>query len=184
MEKVSVGNYTYGNLVIRSWNAENERLKIGNFCSIADGVTFLMGGEHDFSRFLSFPYDAFFVTYQADVKAKGPIVLEDDVWIGANAIIVSGVTIGKGAVIAAGSVVTKDISPYGIVGGNPAKIIKYRFKDKTVKKLLTMDFSELAPDFFQKYREFLYSANMDTEVDTFKKYFEDYVVQKNARLKK
>ncbi len=120
LDKVTVGNYTYGNLTIRSWNAANEKLTIGNFCSIADGVTFLMGGEHDYTRFLSFPYNAFFVTYEADVKAKGAIIVEDDFWIGANAIIISGVTIGKGAVIAAGSVVTKDIPPYAIVGGNPA----------------------------------------------------------------
>lgn len=164
IEKVTVGNYTYGPLIIRSWDGPDEGLTIGNFCSIADGVTFLMGGEHDYSRFLSFPYDAFFVSFQADVNAKGPIVLEDDVWIGANAIIVSGVTIGQGAVITAGSIVTKDAPPYAIVGGNPAKVLKYRFDPVTIEILLSLDFSKLTPAFFNENREFLSQLNVNQDI--------------------
>lgn len=166
MDKVTVGNNTYGNLIIRSWGADNEHLTIGNFCSIADNVTFLMGGEHDYTRFLSFPYDAFFVSKQADVQAKGPITVGDDVWIGANAIIVSNVNIGRGAVIAAGSVVTKDVPPYAIVGGDPAKVIKYRFKPATIEKLMKLDFSKLQPDFFADNRKALKEMDVDQDIDT------------------
>mgnify|MGYP001003489113 CR=1 FL=1 len=175
MDKVTVGNYTYGNLIVRSWGADNEGLNIGNFCSIADNVTFLMGGEHDYSRFLSFPYDAFFVSHEADVKAKGPITLGDDVWIGANVTVVSGVTIGQGAVVAAGSIVTKDVPAYAIVGGDPAKVIKYRFKPETIAKLLTCDFGQLKPDFFAKNRELLANMDVDQDIDVLQQAIKDYV---------
>ena len=71
--------------------------------------------------------------------AKGDIVVGDDVWIGENAIVCSGVTIGQGAIVAAGAIVTKDIEPYAIVGGNPAKVIKYRFNENIRKKLIQIN---------------------------------------------
>ncbi|MFC6254041.1 CatB-related O-acetyltransferase [Secundilactobacillus hailunensis] len=174
IDKVTVGSFTYGNLDIRSWDADNERLTIGNFCSIADNVTFLMGGEHDYKRFLSFPYDAFFVTKQADVQAKGPITLGDDVWIGANVTVVSDVNIGQGAVVAAGSIVTKDVPPYAIVGGNPAKVIKYRFKPATIEALLKLDFSKLDPDFFVKNRDILANIDIDQDIKTLTQLIDNY----------
>lgn len=81
-----------------------------------------------------------------EARSKGSIVIKDDVWVGANSLILSGVTIGQGAVVAAGSVVTKDVPPYAIVGGNPAKIIRYRFEEKIIKKLLKIDYSKINPD--------------------------------------
>lgn len=75
--------------------------------------------------------------------AKGNIVVEDDVWIGENAIISSGVKIGQGAIVAAGAVVTKDVEPYAIVGGNPAKIIKFRFNENIREKLMKMNLDEI-----------------------------------------
>lgn len=112
-------------------------IKIGNFCSIAKGVN-IQEYNHDHTRFTTY-----FVRknlakrpMNEDVVSKGPIVIENDVWIGAYAQILSGVTVGTGAVIAAGSVVTKDIPPYAIVGGVPAKIIKYRFDEEKRNELL------------------------------------------------
>lgn len=165
ISKVKVGNYSYGKLNILAWDTPGESLTIGNFCSIADNVTFVIGGEHDYSRFITFPYDAFFVSHRADVKAKGPTVIEDDVWIGANATIISGVKVGKGAIIAAGSTVTKDIPAYAIVGGNPAKVIKYRFQPDTIKKLIRLDYSTLTPEFFVKYRQQLAALDVDRDID-------------------
>ena len=72
-----------------------------------------------------------------------PIVIEDDVWIGANVTVVGGVRVGRGAVVAAGAVVTKDVEQYAIVGGVPAKLIRYRFDEKTIKKAQKMNLNEI-----------------------------------------
>lgn len=180
IDRVTVGNFTYGNLLVRSWGAPNEQLTIGNFCSISDDVTFLIGGEHDYSRFMSFPYDAFFVTKTADVVAKGPITLADDVWIGANVTVVSGVSIGQGAVVAAGSVVTKNVPPYAIVGGDPARVIRYRFQPTAIKILLQCDFSQLQPDFFVKNRPALAALDVDQDASVLKKMIDEYASERRV----
>lgn len=81
-----------------------------------------------------------------DAISKGNIIVSDDVWIGQGAIILSGVKVGQGAVIAAGAVVTSDVPPYAIVGGVPAKVIKYRFNPEIIKKLLRVDYSQLTKE--------------------------------------
>ena len=90
-----------------------------------------------------------------DATSKGDIVLEDDVWIGCNAVILSGVHIGQGAVVAAGAVVTKDIPAYAVVAGNPAHIIKYRFDKEYIDELLKIDFSKIDKNIV-KYNEKLF----------------------------
>lgn len=152
INKVSVGNGTYGNLYIRTFGASNEKICIGNYCSIADGVKFISGGDHPYDRISTFP----FASYYGDIRkncstSKGTIVVEDDVWIGSNAIILSGVRIGRGSVIAAGAVVTNNIEPYSIVGGVPAKLIKMRFDSDTIGLLnTTIDYSTLTYDQIHK----------------------------------
>lgn len=114
-------------------HAEIGKIKIGSFCSIAENV-----GIHEFNHIMGRPTTSAVghIVYKdnviIDFVSKGDIVFEEDVWVGSNAIILSGVTIGRGAVIAAGAVVTHNIPPYSIVGGNPAKIIKKRFNDKQI----------------------------------------------------
>lgn len=109
------------------FSASNSKISIGNKVMFGPGVT-IMGGDHNFSHV---------GRYMFDVKEKSPgddlpVVIEDDVWVGAGAIILKGVTIGRGAIVAAGAVVNKDVAPYSIVGGVPAKRIAQRFSDEQI----------------------------------------------------
>jgi tetrahydrodipicolinate N-succinyltransferase len=100
----------------------------------------------------SFPFGRI-VFGRVEGICKGPIVVEDDVWIGTNAVILSGVTLGRGSVVAAGAVVGKDIPPYAIVGGVPAKVIKYRFPESVVEDLMQIDFSLLDDSFIHAHKD-------------------------------
>ena len=141
INKIKVGNNSYGVINTYEWNTEGEGLEIGNFVSIAHGVKFILGGNHRYKRLTTYPFNVMLCNadINEDVYSNGKIVIEDDVWIGMDATILSGVTIGQGAVIATGSVVVKDIPPYTIVGGNPANVIKYRFDEKTINSLMNKE---------------------------------------------
>lgn len=131
------------NNVLYHYPINKDKLKIGKFCSIACGAKFLFTSENHKMRSLStYPFPIFFEEWGLDVKNicdawdnKGDIVIGNDVWIGYEAVILSGVTIGDGAIIGSRAVVTKDVEPYTIVGGVPAKSIRKRFDDKTILKL-------------------------------------------------
>ena len=156
--KVEVGNYTYGPLEVYSWNHVDEGLKIGHFCSIAKDVRFLLGGNHDVNYISTFPFKNYFQqTYEA--TTKGRIIIEDDVWIGMDSVLLSGIRIGRGCVIAAGSIVTKSFPPYSIIAGNPAKLIKKRFDDDRIKKLMQIDFEKLDITFIKNNIDKLYSES-------------------------
>jgi len=150
-KNVSVGKSSYGVLNILSFdNTDNERLIIGNYVSIAPDVTFLLGGEHFTNTLTNYPVYQEYISQTPPKdylsKSKGPIIIQDEVWIGANALILSGVTVNKGAVIAAGSVVTKDVPAFAIVGGNPAKIIRYRFSEEIIRELLSFNLIDIKRD--------------------------------------
>jgi chloramphenicol O-acetyltransferase type B len=121
-----------------------DRLTIGSYCSIASGVKFMLGGNqgHRHDWIATYPLDIIEPTKRRERKTpkaflkKGNTVIGSDVWIGYEALIMPGVKIGDGAVIAARAVVTKDVEPYAIVGGNPAKLIKYRFEKEDRETLL------------------------------------------------
>jgi len=157
IQRVEVGKYSYGPLNVRTWEAENEKLIIGNFVSIAEDVLFILGGNHNIETFSTYPFKVMFQGDKQEAWSKGPIIVEDDVWIGARSLILSGVTIGKGAIIAAGSVVTKNVPPYSIVGGNPAKIIRFRFEDDIIKELLEIDYSKIDKKFVLDNIDHLYN---------------------------
>lgn len=140
---VTCGRRSYGGLSVWTFGSGDEALRIGHFVSIADDVKFLLGGNHAYTGFSTFPFMAKYFGV-AEAQSKGPIVIEDDVWIGYGTTVLSGVTIGKGAVVAAGSVVTKDIPPYTIAGGNPARPIKPRFAPEVIERLLAFDFASLS----------------------------------------
>jgi len=119
-------------------------LLIGNYCSIGANVVFVLGGNHQYSGITTYPLYSKFIKLSPEIDAvsKGAIIVEDEVWIGTNTTILSGVRIGKGAIIAAGSVVTKNIPPYSIAGGNPAKVIKFRFDELICNELSTFNLSD------------------------------------------
>ena len=152
MGKVYVGNATYGSLDVRSFGNEKEYLQIGNYCSIASDVIFVLGGGHNYKRCTNYPFPKIPYNICVDATTKGPIIVEDNVWIGLRVTVMSGVRLGKGCVIGAGSIVTNDIPPYAIYAGG--KIIKYRFNEDLINKVSQIDFSKFDQDIIKKYKEF------------------------------
>ena len=156
VKKLSVGNYTYGDLYVRDFYYENERLEIGHFVSIASDVNFFLAGDHFMERPTTFPVKTFFQGgTRGEGYSKGPIIVGSDVWFGFDAWILSGVKIGQGAVIAARSLIAKDVPPYSIVAGNPARIIRYRFSEEIINELLKIDYSMLTKEYCLKHLNFL-----------------------------
>ncbi len=137
LKKVKVGDYSYGNLEIYDFGNSKEFLEIGNFVSIANNVIFILGGNHQISTVTTYPINAKLIkkNFEQDALTKGPIIIDDEVWIGNNVLVLSGVRLGKGSIVAAGSIVTKNVEPYTIVGGNPAIKIKDRFPQKIKESL-------------------------------------------------
>ena len=145
-DKVKVGQATYGPLNIHEWGHPDEHLNIGHYVSISEGVTFLLGGNHPHQGITTFPVKVKFLGHAKEAQTKGPINVGDDVWLGHNAMIMSGVSISQGAVVAAGSVVTRDVPAYSIVAGNPARVIKYRFPELTIHELLRINYALVSPE--------------------------------------
>lgn len=140
---VSVGAGTYGRLNIHTFGTNDEGIEIGLYCSIAENVHFFLGGEHDYRIFSTFPFRTMYGDGKIGSISNGKIVIEDDVWIGFNSIILSGVKIGKGAVIAAGSIVTKDVPKYSIWIGN--KVIKQRFSKELINQMDQINYKLIDP---------------------------------------
>ena len=134
------------NNVLYHYPVNGDQLKIGKFCSIACGAKFLFtSANHTMHSLSTYPFPIFFEEWGLDIKNitsawdnKGDIIIGNDVWIGFEAVILSGVTIGDGSIIGTRAVVTKDVPPYTVVGGIPAKPIKKRFSDKVISELLKL----------------------------------------------
>lgn len=132
------------NNVLYQYPVNNDKLIIGKFCSIACGAKFIFtSANHTLKSLSTYPFPIFFDEWNLDAKNiasawdnKGDIVIGNDVWIGYEAVIMPGVKIGDGAIIGTRAVVTKDVEPYTIVGGVPARVIRKRFDDKTIAKLM------------------------------------------------
>lgn len=146
LDIVNIGKYSYGPLDIHTNGPgmSGVQVHIGNFVSIAGNVRFLVKMEHQLHTISTYPFNHYIMKLPEHSGTKGPIIVRDDVWIGEGAIIMSGVTIGQGAVVAAGAVVTKDVEPYAIVGGVPAKLISYRHPKNIREKLMELDFSQIS----------------------------------------
>ena len=161
-ELVGIGKGTYGNINVLSYYG-NEKLLIGNYCSIGENVSFLLGVDHPLNKISTYPFEEKILKMKKNYS-KGDIVLEDDVWVGYGCTILSGTHIGKGAVIAAGAVVTKDVPSYAVVGGVPARIIKYRFSSSVIKELSKIDFSNLKKEKIKQIRTLLNKDITDDNV--------------------
>ena len=169
IKNIKVGNYSYGMINFHD-HFDGSELIIGSFCSIAAGNYFSIGGEHYYNRISTFPFQAIFEGQHASFS-KGNIIIGDDVWIGVNCTFLSGVKVGTGAVIGAGSVVVKDIPPYSIAAGNPCKVIKYRFENDVIDKLLEIDFCKINKDTYAKFSEFL---NTELDANRLNQFVEKY----------
>ncbi|PHI20430.1 chloramphenicol acetyltransferase [Lewinellaceae bacterium SD302] len=158
-ELVEVGDYTYYddfedvNNFLRNikyhFDFVGDKLIIGKFCMIASGVRFIMnGGNHLTDSFSAYPFAIFQNGWEQSMEGrsypfKGNTVIGNDVWIGHNASIMPGITIGDGAIIATNATVTRDVAPYSVVGGNPAKVISTRFTEEIIELLLQLKWWDL-----------------------------------------
>ena len=174
--------------------SDKYKLKIGKFCSIATGVTFILSSAHRADWVSTFPFiqaeDTSTLDHIGDnrkrglLSSNGGIIVGNDVWIGGNAIILSGVKIGDGAVIGAGSVVTKDVADYEIVAGNPAKHIKYRFKREEIKQLKEIEWWNWSIDKIMEHRTLMESSNIQRFIENSNMFNEDNIIEKPVVLDK
>ena len=157
------------NNVLYHYPVNNEKLIIGKFCSIACGAKFIFtSANHTLKSLSTYPFPIFFEEWGLDKKEvasawdnKGDIVIGNDVWIGYEAVIMSGVHIGDGAIIGSRAVVTRDIPPYTIVGGIPAKEIKKRFDEETIEKLLKIQWWNGSCDKIRKFLPHIMNGEAD-----------------------
>lgn len=161
---VSVGKFSYGKLDVVSFG-DRTRLFIGSYVSISEKVTFLLDVEHYSDRVSTYPFRVKLLhECQFEAFSKGDIVIEDDVWIGYGATIMSGVHIGKGAIVAAGAVVTRSVPEYAIVGGIPARVIKYRFDENIRVKLSDFSICDVQPRRIKENVEILYTPLLSDNI--------------------
>ena len=170
---MSYGKYTYGKPNIL-WENKKAKLVVGKFCSIAGNVKIYLGGNHRTDWVTTYPFgtvykdkfNLFNVDEHGHPATKGNVIIGNDVWIGDNVTIMSGVTIGDGVVIANNSHVVKNIEPYSIIGGNPAKLIKYRFTLEQIEKLLQIKWWNWDDNKINKFTPLLCNENIDNFINS------------------
>lgn len=171
-KKYRVGEYTYGSPQV-VWD-EDANLFIGKFCSIAGGVKIYLGGNHRVDWVSTYPFNSFNKEFPAaaNIKGhpctKGDVIIGNDVWIGDNSTIFSGVTIGDGAVIAAGSVLAKNVGPYELWAGNPARLVRKRFDEDSIQKLLNIKWWEWDIEKINSVSHLLCSEHIAEFINRFK----------------
>ena len=133
-----IGRGSYGLPLVHDWQ-EGSTLRIGAYCSIAEGVQIFLGGHHRADWVTTYPFPAL-VAQASHIQefsgTHGDVTVGSDVWLCSNCTLLSGVTIGHGAIVAAGALVTKDVEPYAVVGGNPARFLRWRFPEEQREQLL------------------------------------------------
>lgn len=175
--KFNIGKHSYGKPNIFFAN-EQSSLTIGKYTSIADDVVIMLGGEHRLDWMTTYPLSLYYPEW-AKIKGhpatKGDVVIGNDVWIGREAMILSGVTIGDGAVIGARSLVTKNVMPYSIVGGNPAKPIKFRFANDVIETLEKIAWWDWPENLIREATPYLLS----NDIAALNRFFESRVLPSN-----
>jgi acetyltransferase-like isoleucine patch superfamily enzyme len=149
------GEHSYGVPIVRWWG-EPVKLTIGSYCSLADRIEIFLGGNHRTDWVTTYPFPAFLDWPEVSDMAgppqsNGDVVIGNDVWIGSAAVILSGVTIGDGAVVGCHSMVTKDVAPYSIVAGSPARQVATRFPPEIVKRLLQLAWWDWPQERLRRY---------------------------------
>ena len=177
--QIEIGDYTYYDDPEDSENFErnvlylypfiNDKLIIGKFCAIATGVKFIMNGaNHKISGFSTYPFQIFGNGWERvtprseEFPQKGDTIVGHDVWLGYQSMVMPGVRIGSGAIIATQSLVVKDVEPYTIVGGNPARCLKQRFDQNTIDELLTIAWWDWDREKISRNLEAIVSADINT----------------------
>lgn len=158
------------NNVLYHYPINHDKLMIGKFCSIACGVKFIFtSANHTLKSLSNYTFPIFFEEWGLDVKDittawdnKGNIVIGNDVWIGYEAVIMQGVTIGDGAIIGTRAVVTKDVPPYAMVGGVPAKVIRKRYDDNTVSELMQLKWWDWTDEKIKENIQSIQSGDLNT----------------------
>ena len=149
-------------------------MEIGNFCSIAPGVSIYLGGNHNTNWVTTYPFGHIHQTVFNNFNGaghpatKGDVIIHNDVWIGSNVTIMSGVIIGNGAVIANNSHVVKNVEPYSLIGGNPAKLIKYRFTPEQITQLLEIKWWDWDSEKINNNTSLMCSNLIDDFINKFK----------------
>jgi virginiamycin A acetyltransferase len=149
--QIAIGAYTYGRPKVR-FAESGARLRIGRYGSIADGVEILLGGNHRLDWATTYPFPEMARLWPAasglpgSDASRGDVIIGHDVWLGSQCMVLSGVTIGHGAVVAARAVVTRDVPPYAVVAGNPARLVRRRFEDADIDLLLASCWWDAAPE--------------------------------------
>ena len=163
----NIGDKSYGEPTIL-FPGSGSTLQVGKFVSIADDVVIMLGGEHRIDWVTTYPLNRYFPEW-SNIKGhpatKGDVVVGNDVWIGREALIMSGVTIGDGAVVGSRAVVTKNVMPYSIVAGNPAKHIRFRFDEEAISELVTMAWWNWPDDIIAEAVPYLLSNNIKALID-------------------
>ncbi len=175
---IEVGDYTYYDDPDGADNFEKnvlyhfpfigDRLRIGKFCAIARGAKFIMNGaNHQMNGISTFPFFIFGNGWEAaspsadELPYKGDTIIGNDVWIGYDTLIMPGVKIGNGAIIAARSVVTADVAPYTIVGGNPAQVVRRRFDEESVRRLQSIAWWDRSIPWISKHLKLIRGGDID-----------------------
>lgn len=164
--RLEAGPHSYGAPVLRYWGSPGGYVcRIGDYCSIADNVQVFLGGYHRPEWVSMYPFSTF-AEWTADclvrnhTVARGDVVIGSDVWLGSQCVIMSGVSIGHGAVVAAQALVSKDVPPYAIVAGNPARVVKYRFDEDTIDEMLRIAWWDWPTDRVRQNLDLLMSGDM------------------------